>query len=246
MKFNVRTELPNWSQGALNWNKQELIWKKGKKECDEAVEETNQTLADAKAQIDDAQEQLDSFDELKWYVFSRDDNPGYGDYESDTQRVDAVASVFPVFFIAVVILVTLTTMTRMVEDQRIQIGTLKALGYSSKSNYGQVFYLLFPCRYYWLYGRIGCGNLLIPQLNLYGIRCNVSCTAGFDLFRTMVISVFGNYCSNFMYIICFYFSLLQFTSCTAGYFNASKGSKTWQTYPSGTSKLYLETFELYL
>ena len=95
MKFNVRTELPNWSQGALNWNKQELIWKKGKKEYDKAVEETNQTLADAKAQIDDAQEQLDSFDELKWYVFSRDDNPGYGDYESDTQRVDAVASVFP-------------------------------------------------------------------------------------------------------------------------------------------------------
>lgn len=104
----------------------------GQKEYDKAVEETNQTLADAKAQIDDAQEQLDSFDELKWYIFNRNDNPGYGDFESDTQRVDAVASVFPIFFIAVVILVTLTTMTRMVEDQRIQIGTLKALGYSQK------------------------------------------------------------------------------------------------------------------
>ncbi len=133
----------------------------GQQDYDKAVEETNRSLADAKAQIDDAQKQLDSFDELKWYIFGRDDNPGYGDFESDTQRVDAVATIFPVFFIAVVILVTLTTMTRMVEDQRIQIGTLKALGYSSRSITGKYFVYSF------LAGIIGCAVGLVVGIFLF-------------------------------------------------------------------------------
>ena len=78
--------LPNWSQGRAELEQARIDLEEGQKNTTKAVEETNQTLADAKAQIDDAQEQLDSFDELKWYVFSRDDNPGYRDYESDTQR----------------------------------------------------------------------------------------------------------------------------------------------------------------
>ena len=102
--------------------------------------------------------------EAQWYVFDREDNPGYGDFETDTQRVDAVATVFPVFFIAVVLLVTLSTMTRMVEDKRIEIGTLKALGYSSGAIAGKFFIYSF------LAGMIGCvlgllvGIFLFPAL----------------------------------------------------------------------------------
>ena len=61
---------------------------------------------------------------------TREDNPGYSDYEENADRINAVASVFPVFFLLVAGMVCLTTMTRMVEEQRTQIGTLKAIGYS--------------------------------------------------------------------------------------------------------------------
>lgn len=183
----------------------------GQKEYDKAVEETNQTLADAKAQIDDAQEQLDSFDELKWYVFSRDDNPGYGDYESDTQRVDAVASVFPVFFIAVVILVTLTTMTRMVEDQRIQIGTLKALGYSSKAITGKYFIYSF------LAGIIGCAVGLVVGIFLFPSLIYMAYGAMYPALPDLIYSVPWLYpflaiiaailCTSFVSILACYNSL---------------------------------------
>ena len=183
----------------------------GQKEYDKAVEETNQTLADAKAQIDDAQAQLDSFDELKWYVFSRDDNPGYGDYESDTQRVDAVASVFPVFFIAVVILVTLTTMTRMVEDQRIQIGTLKALGYSSKAITGKYFIYSF------LAGIIGCAVGLVVGIFLFPSLIYMAYGAMYPALPNLIYSVPWLYpflaiiaailCTSFVSILACYNSL---------------------------------------
>lgn len=65
-----------------------------------------------------------------WYVRTRTDNPGYLDYSENTERIAAVGTYFPLIFLLVALLVALTTMTRMVEEQRIQMGTLKALGYS--------------------------------------------------------------------------------------------------------------------
>ncbi|MGB7604836.1 MAG: ABC transporter permease [Lutisporaceae bacterium] len=65
-----------------------------------------------------------------WYVLDRNANPGYIDYEFSADRVAAIARVFPVFFFLIAALVCLTTMTRMVDEQRVYIGTLKALGYS--------------------------------------------------------------------------------------------------------------------
>lgn len=76
-----------------------------------------------------ASRQIDELDEPEWYVLSRNTNPGYVGFGSDSERIDAVASVFPVFFFLVAALICLTTMTRMVEEQRTQIGILKALGY---------------------------------------------------------------------------------------------------------------------
>jgi len=66
------------------------------------------------------------------YIFSdRSDNPGYTEYHENTQRIVALSTVFPLFFIAIAALICLTTMTRMVEELRLQMGTLKALGYSN-------------------------------------------------------------------------------------------------------------------
>ena len=64
-----------------------------------------------------------------WYIQGRSGNPGYSDYSENTDRIAAVGDVFPLIFFIVAALVCLTTMTRMVEEQRIEMGTMKALGY---------------------------------------------------------------------------------------------------------------------
>lgn len=110
----------------------------GKKEIADGkkkIEEARQEIADAE------QELHDEIDDAKWYVFDRDFNPSYSSYAEDCDRVDAIADVFPVFFILVAALVCCTTMTRMVEEQRTQTGTLKALGYSRYSIISQ--YILY-------------------------------------------------------------------------------------------------------
>ena len=105
----------------------------GEAEYEKQKAESDQKLADARAEIQENEEKIASIEMPKWYVTDRTANPGYGDYGTDAERVDAIAKVFPVFFILVAALVCLTTMTRMVEEQRTQIGTLKALGYSKGS-----------------------------------------------------------------------------------------------------------------
>ncbi|MEG0594108.1 MAG: FtsX-like permease family protein [Christensenella sp.] len=95
--------------------------------------ESDKKIADAKTQIADAEKELADLKTPVWYVWDRDNNPGYASYQDDAEKVDSIAQVFPLFFILVAALVCLTTMTRMVEEQRTQIGTLKALGYSSRS-----------------------------------------------------------------------------------------------------------------
>lgn len=87
-------------------------------------------IADAEAKILDAERQLLEVPK-SWYVFSRDANPGYAGYGDDANRIGAVAKVFPLFFFLVAALVCLTTLTRMVEEERSQIGTMKALGYGA-------------------------------------------------------------------------------------------------------------------
>ena len=105
----------------------------GLAEFEEAKAEAETEIADAKIEIADAEKELADLKEPKWYVFSRDDNPGYSSYESDVAIIDSVGKVFPIFFFLVAMLVCLTTMTRMVEEQRTQIGTMKALGYDKRA-----------------------------------------------------------------------------------------------------------------
>ena len=87
-------------------------------------------LADAQQEIDDAQQEVDDIEPATLYVLKRSTNVGYACFESDSQIVQGVSTVFPLFFLLVAALVCMTTMTRMVDEQRTLIGTLKALGYS--------------------------------------------------------------------------------------------------------------------
>ncbi len=88
-----------------------------------------QELRDAEAEIQATKEDVAALEEPVYYVTDRTSNPGYAEYRDNANRLASMATVFPVLFFLVAILVCLTTMTRMVEEQRTQIGLLKALGY---------------------------------------------------------------------------------------------------------------------
>ncbi len=103
----------------------------GLKEYEDGKAELDEKIADAEKEIADARKQLDDLASPEWYVFTREDNPGYAEYGQNADRIHNISLIFPLFFAMVAILVCLTTMTRMVEEQRTQIGTLKALGYSN-------------------------------------------------------------------------------------------------------------------
>lgn len=93
------------------------------------IHKNKEKLVDARKEIDKEKEKLNELDESKYYFFDRNDNSGYSNYKGSIDSLDKIASVFPVFFFLVAALICLTTMTRMVEENRIEIGTLKALGY---------------------------------------------------------------------------------------------------------------------
>lgn len=100
-------------------------------EYDKEKSKADEKFAEAEEEINNAQEELDKLSSPEWYVFTRDDNPGYSSFSQNADRLDAVASVFPVFFLLVAVLVCVTTMTRLIEEKRTEIATFKALGYSN-------------------------------------------------------------------------------------------------------------------
>lgn len=97
----------------------------------DAETEFEEEVADAQQKIDDARAELADIEEPDDYVLTRNTNIGYACYESDSNIVAAIANIFPVFFFLVAALICMTTMNRMVEEQRTQIGVLKALGYGN-------------------------------------------------------------------------------------------------------------------
>ena len=115
----------------------------GLREYEDGKKEADEEIADAQKKLDDAQDELDDVEDCEWYVLSRFTNAGIVGYSQDSDRVSNLANVFPVIFFLVAALACLTTMTRMVEEQRTQIGSLKALGFSrlaiSKKYIGYAF-----------------------------------------------------------------------------------------------------------
>lgn len=103
----------------------------GQKQIDDAKAE----IADKKTEIADAQKEIDEAKEEigdpQWYVLDRNSNVGFVSFDNDSTRIASIATVFPLIFFLVAALVALTTMTRMVEEERVLIGTYKALGYSN-------------------------------------------------------------------------------------------------------------------
>jgi putative ABC transport system permease protein len=100
----------------------------------ELVAARQQTLAELNGAISGIQEglkHLKDMDEPEWFVLDRETNMGYSAFREDADKIDAIGKVFPLIFFLVAALVSLTTMTRLVEERRIEIGTLKSLGYGN-------------------------------------------------------------------------------------------------------------------
>ena len=102
----------------------------GEAEYADGRAEADEKLGDARKKLDDAREELDALEYPEWYVTDRRDTVSFASYRSNSEKIGAIARVFPIFFFFVAALVALTTMTRMVEEERGQIGALKSLGYS--------------------------------------------------------------------------------------------------------------------
>lgn len=133
-------------------------------EYSDAKEEFDTEVADAQQKIDDARQELADLEAPDTYVLDRNTNVGYACYESDSNIVAAIANVFPVFFFLVAALICMTTMNRMVEEQRTQIGVLKALGYGNGAIMGK--FLFYAGSAAAVGAVIGCivGTWLFPKV----------------------------------------------------------------------------------
>lgn len=142
----------------------ERDYRKGLREYADGKAEADEKIADAQEKITDARRKVADIDSCEWYIFSRSYNPGYTGFGQDADRMANLASVLPIIFFLVAVLVCLTTMTRMVEEQRVQIGALKALGYSRLAiSWKYIGYGLLPSLVGGVLGLV-IGYILFPKM----------------------------------------------------------------------------------
>ena len=179
--------LLNEKEGTLNASKAQLASGEqeladGRSEYEQAAKEAEEQITDGQAKITDGEKQLtdarqkiaDAKAEIKkienpkWYVQTREDAlteyQGYGD---NADRMRSIGKVFPVLFFLVAALISLTTMTRMVEEQRVQIGTMKALGYGKAAIAGKyIGYALIATLGGSIFGVL-VGEKILPFIIIY-------------------------------------------------------------------------------
>lgn len=108
-----------------------IEYEEGKAEAEAEFAKAEKKLAEGKEKLDDGLRQITGMTDVDVFVLDRNSNVGYGSLDSASDIVHGVSRVFPAFFLLVAALVCITTMTRMIDEERTQIGTLKALGYSN-------------------------------------------------------------------------------------------------------------------
>ena len=179
--------LLNEKEGTLNASKAQLASGEqeladGRSEYEQAAKEAEEQitdgqakitdgekqLTDAKQQIADAKAEIKKIENPKWYVQTREDAlteyQGYGD---NADRMRSIGKVFPVLFFLVAALISLTTMTRMVEEQRVQIGTMMALGYGKAAIAGKyIGYALIATLGGSIFGVLA-GEKILPFIIIY-------------------------------------------------------------------------------
>ena len=155
----------------------------GKKEYEDAQKDAEDEIVENQQKLDDAKKELEDLEKPEWMVTDREDLPEYTDYGDNADRLRNIGQVFPVIFFLVAALISLTTMTRMVEEQRTQIGTLKALGYKKSAIAAKyICYAFFATLLGSVLGML-IGEKIIPYIIItaYGIMYhNVANTISID------------------------------------------------------------------
>ena len=129
-KQQMEEKKPLLAQAKEELDKGEAQYMDGYREYLKGREEADLQIRDAQDELDKARRDISNIEDCRWYLLDRNTNLGYVSYSMDADRMGNLANVFPLIFFLVAALVCLTTMTRMVEEQRVAIGGLKALGYS--------------------------------------------------------------------------------------------------------------------
>lgn len=155
----------------------------GKKEYEDAKKDAEDEIAENQQKLNDAKKELEDLEMPEWMVTDREDLPEYTDYGDNADRLRNIGQVFPVIFFLVAALISLTTMTRMVEEQRTQIGTLKALGHKKSAIAAKyICYAFFATLLGSVLGML-IGEKIIPYIIItaYGIMYhNVANTISID------------------------------------------------------------------
>lgn len=118
-----------YEQGAKDLEQGRTEYEDGQAAYEKNAAKVADELERAEKKLQDAQQEIDDIDTPEWLVMDRTKNSGVVSFEADAERIDSIASFFPFIFFLVAALVALTTMTRMVDEERVLIGTYKALGY---------------------------------------------------------------------------------------------------------------------
>ena len=157
----ARTEIAN-NKAEIRKAKSKLS--SSKAEFNDKKQEAQDKLGEAQSKIDDAKNEISKIEKCKWYIQDRLDNSGYNNIFDAIKTMSNISKLFPVIFYLVAVLISLTSMTRMIEEERIEIGTLKALGYTNTQIILKyIIYSLFACI---LGGALGMivGLYLIPNI----------------------------------------------------------------------------------
>ena len=167
----------------------------GKAEAEQELADAAQELEDARIDLAEAREEIDDMDVPDVMILDRTSNVGYNNLESASDIVQGVARVLPMFFLLIASLVCITTMTRMIEEERTQIGTLKALGYGN---------LAIISKYLFYAGSsavVGCGlgvflgSTLFPMIlwEAYQIMLNIKPQVTLTVNIPLCVAVIGVY-----------------------------------------------------
>jgi putative ABC transport system permease protein len=157
----ARTEIAN-NKAEIRKAKSKLS--SSKAEFNDKKQEAQDKLDEAQSKIDDAKNEISKIEKCKWYIQDRLDNSGYNNIFDAIKTISNISKLFPVIFYLVAVLISLTSMTRMIEEERIEIGTLKALGYTNTQIILKyIIYSLFACILGGAFGMI-VGLYLIPNI----------------------------------------------------------------------------------
>ena len=171
----LQQEKDKLTQGEAQFESIRVTLENSKKQISDEKYKLIQAKDAAATQVADGQKEIDKIEKPTWYILDRNSHQSFVEYEGCAKSIDALAKIFPVFFFAVAALVCLTTMTRMVDEQRINIGTLKGLGYTtSQISKKYIFYALSACLIGSLIG-IGIGFTVFPTIiyTAYGMMYSI-------------------------------------------------------------------------